>query len=261
MYSMPKPTFKSLMRFSLASPRCEYHSIVTAASRSGDCWQWRDSDRATCPRTNPAPAQDDQSERLVGLVHAMDRFGDFSISKRLPLAFRNGRDHGLDRRVLIRPDRKDLVGFLAIIEDIRLIRCTVGAHGLDPPALGHLAFAGLHELQVPGRRSRIAFSEFVVDDQTVFRDMPHHRHVTLLALIAVTSLTLFRHDLRRIDVEREVRALVGAQQTAEHAAVYTLQPRQPSALVGAHASHPIATGVAARHIIQADNTTQSVVTA
>src|SRR6202162_1053467 len=89
--------------------------------------------------------------------------------------------------------------------------------------------------------------------------MPHHRHVTLLALIAVTSLTLFRHDLRRIDVKREVRALVGAQQTAEHAAVYPLQPRQPSALVCAHASHPIATGVAARHIIQADNTTQSVV--
>jgi hypothetical protein len=91
--------------------------------------------------------------------------------------------------------------------------------------------------------------------------MPHHRHVTLLALIAITSLTLFRHDLRRINVEREVRALVGAQQTAEHAAVYTLQPRQPSALVCAHASHPIATGVAARHFIQADNTTQSVVTA
>jgi hypothetical protein len=62
-------------------------------------------------------------------------------------------------------------------------------------------------------------------------------------------------------VECEVRALVGAQQTAEHAAVYTLPPRQPSALVCAHASHLIATGVAARHIIQADNTTQSVVTA
>src|SRR5277367_1827011 len=35
MYSMPKPTFKSLIRFSLASPRCEYHSIVTAASSFG----------------------------------------------------------------------------------------------------------------------------------------------------------------------------------------------------------------------------------
>ena len=47
-------------------------------------------------------------------------------------------DHDVsDRRVLIRPDRKDLVGFLAIIEDIRLIRCTVGAHadGSYPAAL------------------------------------------------------------------------------------------------------------------------------
>jgi hypothetical protein len=35
MYSMPKPTFKSLIRFSLASPRCEYHPIVTAASSFG----------------------------------------------------------------------------------------------------------------------------------------------------------------------------------------------------------------------------------
>ena len=131
----------------------------------------------------PRTSHDDQSERLVGLVHAMDRLGDFSVTKRLPLAFRNGRDRDLDRRVLICPDRKDLVGFLAIIEDIRLIRCTVGAHGLNPLALGHVAFAGLHKLQVPGRRSRIAFSEFVVDDQTVFRYMPHHRHVTLLALI------------------------------------------------------------------------------
>jgi hypothetical protein len=32
---MPKPTFKSLMRFSLASPRCEYHSVLTAASSFG----------------------------------------------------------------------------------------------------------------------------------------------------------------------------------------------------------------------------------
>src|SRR5450759_82589 len=64
--------------------------------------------------------------------------------------------------------------------------------------------------------------------------MPHHRHVTFLALIGVTSLSLFRHDLRRIDVEREVRALVVAQQTAKHATVYTLQPSQPSAFVRPH---------------------------
>jgi hypothetical protein len=191
----------------------------------------------------------------------VDRLGNFAVSKRLPIAFRNSCNHGPDRSVLIRPDRKDLVGRLAIIEDIRLIRCTVGAHGLNPLALGHLAFAGLHKLQVPGRWSRIAFSEFVVDDQTVFRDMPHHRHVTPLALVAVTSLTLFRHDLRRIDVECEVGALVGSQQTAKYATVYTLQPRQSSASVCAHASHPIAAGVAARHFIQANNTTQSVVTA
>jgi len=32
MYSMPKPIFESLMRFSLASPRLQYHSIVACAS-------------------------------------------------------------------------------------------------------------------------------------------------------------------------------------------------------------------------------------
>src|ERR1035437_5477891 len=130
MYSMPKPTFKSLMRFSLASPRCEYHSIVAAASSFGIASDGMIAigqivlEQILFPRTS----HDDQSERLVGLVHAMDRLGDFAVAKRLPLFFRNGRDHGLDRRVLIRPDRKDLVGFLAIIEDIRLIRCAVGAH-------------------------------------------------------------------------------------------------------------------------------------
>src|ERR1035438_9920382 len=81
------------------------------------------------------------------------------------------------------------------------------------------------------------------------------------SVCGVRYLTLFRHDLRRIDVEREVRALVVAQQTAEHATVYTLQPRQPAAFFRPHASHPIAAGVAARHFIQAKNTTQSVVTA
>src|SRR5665647_2915324 len=45
-------------------------------------------------------SHDDQSERLVGLVHAMDRLGDFAVAKRLPLAFGNGRDRRLDRRVL-----------------------------------------------------------------------------------------------------------------------------------------------------------------
>ena len=98
----------------------------------------------------PRTSHDDQSECLVGLGHAMDRLGDFSVAKRLPLAFRNSRDHGLDRHVLIRPDCKDLVGFLAIIEDIRLIRCAVGAHGPNLLALGHVAFARL--AQTPGSR-------------------------------------------------------------------------------------------------------------
>ena len=40
-------------------------------------------------------SHDDQSERLVGLVHAMDRLGDFAVAKRLPLAFGNGRDRRL----------------------------------------------------------------------------------------------------------------------------------------------------------------------
>ncbi len=57
-------------------------------------------------------------------------------------------------------------------------------------------------LQVPRRRSRVAFAKRVADDETCFRDMPYHRHVALLALIGVTSLTFFRHDLRRVDVER-----------------------------------------------------------
>jgi len=60
-------------------------------------------------------------------------------------------------------------------------------------------------LQVPGCRSRVAFAELMVDGQAGFCDMPDHRHVTLLALVGVTSLPLFCHDLRRIDVERVVR--------------------------------------------------------
>jgi hypothetical protein len=35
IYSMPKPIFKSLMRFLLASPRWQYHSIVAAPVPDG----------------------------------------------------------------------------------------------------------------------------------------------------------------------------------------------------------------------------------
>jgi hypothetical protein len=62
----------------------------------------------------------------------------------------------------------------------------------------------------------------MADDETCFRYMPHHRHVTLLALVGDVRLTFFRHDLRRVDVERVAEPLVVAQQAAKDAAVYAL---------------------------------------
>ncbi len=82
---MPKPIFKSLMRFSLASPRFEYRSRVFIHAIAGDgviAIGRLVLKQILFPRTS----HDDQSERLVGLVHAMDRLGDFSVAKRLPLA-------------------------------------------------------------------------------------------------------------------------------------------------------------------------------
>ncbi len=110
---------------------CGAASVSSSQPRLHSCdrLRWRDSDRATCARTIPVPEDVDQSERLVGLVHATNRLRDFYITKLLPLAFGNGHDRRLHRRILIRADRKDCVGFLTIIEDRCLIHRAVGAHG------------------------------------------------------------------------------------------------------------------------------------
>ena len=90
----------------------------------------------------------------------------------------------------------------------------------------------------------------MADHDAKFRDMPDHRHVALLALVGVTGLVLFRHDLGCVDIERVVDAFAAQQQTPKDAAVYVLQPDQATALFRAHASQPIAGRVAARHFIQ-----------
>ena len=131
----------------------------------------------------------------------MDRLGDFSVAERLPIAFGNGSDRRLHRYVLIGANSEDLAGLLAPVENRRLIRRAVGAHRRDFLALGHVALAGLHELEIARRRSRVSFAKLIAGDKAEFGDMPDHRHVALLAFVGVMRVAFLRHDLRRVDVE------------------------------------------------------------
>lgn len=70
MYSMLKPIFKSLKRFSLRSPRLEYHSIVATAFAGDGVTA---IERVILEQVLVAGTSlDDQSERFVGLAHALD---------------------------------------------------------------------------------------------------------------------------------------------------------------------------------------------
>lgn len=96
----------------------------------------------------------------------------------------------------------------------------------------------------------------MADHKPKFGNMSDERHIALLALIGVARLAHLRDDLRRIDVERVSRAIILAQQAAKEAAVHPLQPRQSVTFFRAHATQPVADGVAARHFFELKQSAQ-----
>jgi hypothetical protein len=122
--------------------------------------------------------------------------GDFNLAERLPLTLGNARDRRLHRSVLIPADREGLAGFLAPIEGRSVIRRTVGTDGADPLVQGHGAFAKFcRNSGFPAAGATLRSRNSWPMTRTCFRYTPHHRHVTILALVIVPSLELFRHDL------------------------------------------------------------------
>jgi hypothetical protein len=144
----------------------------------------------------------------------------------------NRRPH---RRSLIGANRKNLAARLAIIEDRRLIGRTVSTHHCDLLALGQIARAGLQEFEVARRRGGVALAELVTRHNAEFGDVADHRHVAPLALIRSLRLAFFRHNLRRVDVERIVSALITPQHAAENTAMHPRQSRQATRFVDSHA--------------------------
>lgn len=92
-------------------------------------------------------------------------------------------------------------------------------------------------------------------DEAQFGDVADHRHVAFLALVRVMRLAFIGGDLRRVDVERVVLAVVLPQQAAKHAAIAALQARLTFAslrprICPTHPPHPIARGVTARNVVE-----------
>jgi hypothetical protein len=108
------------------------------------------------------------------------------------------------------------------IEDRRLIRRAIGPHRHNPLALGHLLLARADEFQIARRRRRVAFTEFLPDDQAILGQRTHQRHVAFLSLIGPLRRLLLGHDLRRTDVQRVFGPRLFLEQLAQQP---TLHPR------------------------------------
>ena len=153
----------------------------------------------------PCFALDAQAKRGLRLVHGVYRVRHLIPAPRLrflPGRWHEASDHGLARHILIRRDGPPHLIGLHLVDQLRLIRRTVGPIASHPFTFGHPGLAGSVDGQVPGPRRHISFPKLIGQTDRGLEQKPQQGPVALDALIAPVRVSLLTFHQRRIHIQR-----------------------------------------------------------
>jgi hypothetical protein len=142
-----------------------------------------------------------------------------------------------DRFIQVGPDGKLDSLLLTIVDDISLIGSAIGSQCGDALSRGELPDVVLDKGEVSGCRGNIARSEFISQNQAVFRDMAHHWHIVFKALVGHLRRLFLSFNTGGIDIEGVATNFVVFHASLQDRSVHPLKAGETTS--AAHVPQPV----------------------